>query len=70
MISPETYDDLLQMLRFRHASRNLYASELRPTDTFWNYEVAVRAIPAFLVGIEQFSIAFGSSAEADHEPPA
>jgi hypothetical protein len=44
ILSRATYDDLTELLGFRHVVRSRYASELRPADVFKNVGTARRAL--------------------------
>lgn len=60
MISVSTADGMGELLKFRHAVRNNYASALRHDDVFGNLAVLQQIAPIFLSDIDRFSDQFGA----------
>ena len=68
MISPAVLDGMSELLRFRHAVRNNYASSLRHEDVFRNLVTLQRIAPTFLSDIERLIERFGTTGTSS--PPA
>jgi hypothetical protein len=60
ILSQATYDDLTELLGFRHVVRSRYASELRPADVFKNLTTARRALASFNADIASFRSQFAA----------
>lgn len=67
MIGPAVLDGMSELLRFRHAVRNNYASSLRHEDVFRNLATLQRIAPTFLSDIERLIELFGTGTSP---PPA
>ena len=61
IITGATRDDLSELLGFRHAVRNNYASKLRHADVFRNVAIAQTTVPAFVAEVEVFLEDFDGS---------
>lgn len=58
MIGQDTLHALTQLLKFRHAVRNNYASELRHSEVFENVSVLKKAAPTFFSDLDSFIESF------------
>lgn len=54
MIGKDTLHDLTLLLKFRHAVRNNYASELRHSEVFENVCVLKKVAPTFFLDLDSF----------------
>ena len=60
VISQETMEGMVHLLRFRHAIRNNYASEIRAKEVFENVKRLQSVSSAFLSDIERFVESFAA----------
>ena len=61
MIGPAVLDGMSELLRFRHAVRNNYASSLRHEDVFRNLATLQTIAPKFFSDIERLIEQFGTT---------
>lgn len=68
MIGACTAEGMGELLKFRHAVRNVYASTLRHDEVFRNLAILQTVAPAFVSDIERFIDHSGANAQPPADP--